>query len=178
MTTVEFTCLRVGNYCNFPHPARWPRSMGQIFYFLANHSSRNYSFNLSSRAGKKTQFCPHERHSLSPLRHASSFLLFFFYQKFFFAKKHTASTVFSRPPTRKIGDHPPDREIASVRGTNYEPLLPIPRKCSVPKNFISSPLPRPPRRSLSLPRRKLPNLFSSRRLSPSRRKRAQRKESW
>lgn len=60
------------NYCNFPRPGRWPRSMGQIFYFLANHSSRNCSFNLSSRAGK-TQFCPHERHSNPPLLFVSPF---------------------------------------------------------------------------------------------------------
>lgn len=114
MTTVGFTCLRGGNYCNFPRPGRWPRSMGQIFYFLANHSSRNYSFNLSSRAGKKTQFCPHERHSLSPSMPPP-----FSYSSFtknFSSPRNTLHQRFSRArlPVKSAIIHPIGKLLPSV----------------------------------------------------------------
>lgn len=115
MTTVGFTCLRGGNYCNFPRPGRWPRSMGQIFYFLANHSSRNYSFNLSSRAGKKTQFCPHERHSLSPSPMPPPFSYSSF-TKNFSSPRNTLHQRFSRArlPVKSAIIHPIGKLLPSV----------------------------------------------------------------
>lgn len=163
------------NYCNFPRPGRWPRSMGQIFYFLASHSSRNCSFNLSSR---KTQFCPHERHSNPPPPFVSPFSFSSFTEIFLREETHCGSTVFSPPPTRKIGDHPPcpiGKLLPSVEPiTNrYYRFLE-----NAPYLKISSP-PFPVHQGEACPSSQITEpILLSRRLSPGRRKRAQRKESW
>lgn len=112
---------------------------------------------------------------LHPSCRLSPFLLL---PKFFFAKKRTASTVFSPPPTRKIGDHPPcpiGKLLPSVEPiTNrYYRFLE-----NAPYLKISSP-PFPVHQGEACPSSQITEpILLSRRLSPGRRKRAQRKESW
>lgn len=102
VTTVEELTSPRWNYCNFPGLVVG-RVQWAIFYFLANHSSRNYSFNLSSGPRKKDPvllLCAHERHST---RHPSSlrapFPLFSF-SKIFLSPRNALHQRFSRPPTR------------------------------------------------------------------------------
>lgn len=145
VTTVEELTSPRWNYCNFPGLVVG-RVQWAIFYFLANHSSRNYSFNLSSGPRKKDPvllLCAHERHST---RHPSSlrapFPLFSF-SKIFLSPRNALHQRFSRPPTRNrrsssLSLSPPgsDREIASVRGTNYERYHRFLENSFVRKNFF------------------------------------------